>query len=118
MPDRKKIIPSQGGGIFEDIGKHLKLVWRLMRDDRVSTSLKLLPSFSFLYFIWPLDIPGPIDDIAVVWGSTYLFIELCPPDIVEEHRSAIDSVVSGKWAENDSLEVDEEDIIDAEYEEG
>lgn len=116
MKDGKKIIPNRGGGFFEEIGRHIKLVWRLMRDDRVNLVTKLLPAFSFIYFIWPLDIPGPFDDIAIVWGSTYLFIELCPPDVVEEHRLAIDNVVSGKWAEDESLDIDEEDIIDADYE--
>ena len=118
MADPKKIIPNQDSGFFENIGRHLKLVWRLMQDKRVNPVLKSIPVFSFVYFVFPLDIPGPFDDIAVVWGATTLFIEMCPLDVVEEHRAELDSVVSGKWAQDETLEVDEEDIIDAEYEEG
>ena len=33
----------------------------------------------------PIDIPGPIDDIAVLSLGFYLFTEMCPPDVVEEH---------------------------------
>jgi hypothetical protein len=33
--------------------------------------------------------PGPIDDAAVIWLATYLFVELCPPDVVQEHLDAL-----------------------------
>jgi hypothetical protein len=48
---------------------------------------------------------------------TYLFIELCPDDIVEEHRASIKSLIGGKWKKDDVPEFDEENIVDAHYEE-
>jgi hypothetical protein len=52
-----------------------------------------------------------------------MFVELCPPDVVQEHTEALDQVVPGEWHDSqDSIrgeenkEVDEEDrIVDAEF---
>ena len=49
---------------------------------------------------------GALDDAAVVWIGTALFIELCPADVVQEHRDALNAVSSG----------DSGEIIDAEIE--
>jgi hypothetical protein len=35
--------------------------------------------------------PGPIDDAAIIWLATYLFVELCPPDVVQEHLEALNA---------------------------
>ena len=45
-----------------------------------------------------------LDDAAVVGLGMYLFLELCPPDVVQEHKEALQLVVEGKWRD---LEADE-----------
>ena len=118
MKDPRKFIRSEEGGIFTGIANHLKLVWRLMQDDRINPFLKLLPLGSVIYMISPLDIAVPvIDDIGVLWFFTYMFIELSPDYIVEEHKAALGSEVSGKWSEGESPDFNEEDIEDATYRE-
>ena len=59
----------------------LKEAWRLIRDPSVPTILKLLlPGAAFLYFIWPLDIPGPFDDIAILVLALRFFVQLASPN--------------------------------------
>jgi uncharacterized membrane protein YkvA (DUF1232 family) len=85
--ERKITIPK--GGVFDDLATYIKLVLHLMGDKRVNPFLKLLPIGAAAYFIIPDIAIGPIDDVLVVWLGTYLFVELCPPDVVQEHREAI-----------------------------
>ena len=83
-PDRKIVVPP-GGGVFQDLAARVKLILRLLADSRVNPLLKLLPIGSALYLLIPDLAPGPIDDAAIIWLATYLFVELCPPDVVQEH---------------------------------
>jgi hypothetical protein len=50
-----------------------------------------------MYLIWPLDIPFTLDDAAVIWLGTTLFVELSPPEIVQEHLTKLKSVIAGEW---------------------
>jgi hypothetical protein len=113
MTDQKEpnIVPSNGG-IFSDLTLRIKLILRLLADSRVNPLIKLLPIGSILYFFIPDLAPGPIDDAAILWLGAYLFVELCPPHIVEEHMKALQQVIPGEW--RDPLEGDD-DVIDAEY---
>lgn len=101
-----------GGGVFRDLIMRFKLIVRLMGDGRVNPFLKLLPILSLAYLIWPIDlimgIPGlsALDDAAIVSLGAYMFIELCPPDVVEEHMKQLTSNM-------DIVEGDDE-IVDAE----
>jgi hypothetical protein len=108
----RKITPSKGGGIFQGLGLRIKLILRLLGDSRVNPLLKLLPIGSLIYLVVPDLAPGPVDDAAVIWLGAYLFVELCPPDVVKEHMEALNREVAGVW--HDPQE-NEEDIIDAEY---
>ncbi len=108
----RRITVSQDGGFFQNIATHLKLVLKLMADPRVPFLLKLLPIGSLIYLVIPDIILGPIDDAAIIWVGTYLFIELCPPEIVKEHMDNLRRVVPGEWS--DPLD-DEDNIVDAEY---
>ncbi|MFP3854358.1 MAG: hypothetical protein ACLFWD_08715 [Anaerolineales bacterium] len=92
------IVPSSGG-FFDQIGSRVKLIIRLMKDRRVNPLLKLLPVGSLLYLLIPDFAPGPIDDAAIIWIGAYLFVELCPPEIVEEHRRELDSIIEGQFRE-------------------
>jgi len=93
MPDKptRKIVLSQGGGFFNDISLRIKLILRLMADSRVNPLLKVLPVGSLVYFVFPDLALGPFDDAAIIWLATYLFVELCPPGVVQEHLEALNA---------------------------
>jgi hypothetical protein len=93
------LVPKGGGGVFHSIALRIKLILRLMGDRRVNPLLKLLPIGALVYWVVPDLAPGPIDDAAVLWLGTYLFVELCPPEIVREHMHALTSVIDGEWRE-------------------
>jgi uncharacterized membrane protein YkvA (DUF1232 family) len=111
MANRKSVVPKQGG-MLKELLKQAKLVGRLIGDRRVNGLLKLIPIASIIYLVSPIDlIPGmavplvgALDDAAVVWIGTALFIELCPADVVQEHRDALNMDSSS----------DSGEIIDAE----
>lgn len=85
----RKIVTSPKGGILNDLTQRIKLIVRLMGDDRVSPLLKLLPVGTVVYLLFPDLVPGPIDDAAIIWLGSYLFVELCPPEVVAEHMAAL-----------------------------
>lgn len=95
--DRRTDLVPSGGGFFSELSQRLRLVIRLMRDERVSPLLKLMPVGSLLYLIVPDLAPGPIDDAAVIWLGGYLFVELCPPDVVEEHIRELNAVIDAEF---------------------
>ncbi len=111
MANRKSVV-QQKGGVLQEFLKQAKLVGRLIGDRRVNGFLKLIPIASLVYLISPIDlipgmavpVVGALDDAAVVWIGTALFIELCPSEIVQEHRDALNGYSSG----------DSGEIIDAE----
>ena len=97
-PSPKKIAPRDSG-FFDNLTVQIKLILRLLADRRVSPLLKLLPIGALAYLIVPDIALGPIDDALVIWLGSALFIELCPQEIVKEHRDALTSVVEGEWRE-------------------
>lgn len=99
-------ITPRPGGFFDQVGLRLKLILRLIKDRRVNPLLKLLPIGALLYLVIPDIAPGPIDDAAILWIGAYLFVELCPQEIVAEHRRELESIVEGEWREVEA--VDEE----------
>jgi len=76
-------------GFVSNLVNQIRLVLRLMSDSRVSFLLKLLPLGSLAYLIVPDLVPFIIDDALVLGLGTYMFIELCPDDVVEEHKKAL-----------------------------
>jgi hypothetical protein len=109
--------PKLTSSFFSTIADEIRLVLRLMADRRVNPFLKLLPIGTVLYFFIPDLIIGPIDDALIMGIGTYLFIELCPPYIVEEHRQALKNIVDSDLSDvdNDRIPIDEDDIIDGEF---
>ena len=111
----QSLIPSQGG-VFQEMILRGKLIFKLIGDRRVNPLVKLIPIAGLIYWISPVDlimgIPGldAVDDVAVLWFAQYLFIELCPPDVVRE--------ISGLLVHNNTIvdEVNEQqdDIVDGE----
>jgi uncharacterized membrane protein YkvA (DUF1232 family) len=92
--DPKSIVPNpQDSQSARGFLNQIKLILRLMGDGRISLALKALPLLSLGYLIWPVDfLPiNPVDDAVVLALGFYTFVELCPDDIVEEHRAALAS---------------------------
>jgi hypothetical protein len=108
----KFVVPK--GGVFNDLTQRIKLIMRLMGDQRVNPLLKLLPIFSLAYLLIPDLVLGPFDDAAIIWLGSYLFVELCPPDVVKEHTEALNRVIPGQWQESHQ---EPEDVIDVEFRE-
>lgn len=112
---RKIIVPPQGG-MLRDFVNRMKLIMRLMADPRVSPWVKLVPLGAFVYLVSPIDlimgIPGidALDDAAVIWIGSTLFVELCPQDVVQEHMSALSSHMvddSGDIVDADTTDVND-----------
>ena len=101
-------VPRQRG-VIRDFVSNMKLILKLMGDKRVSPWVKLIPIGTLAYWISPVDIlmgiPGiaALDDAAVLWVVSTLFIELCPPEVVQEYKKLLDSNLQ-----------DTEEIVDAE----
>ena len=116
MADKKdrEITSHKGGGFFQNLSINIRLVIRLMLDPRVNLFLKMIPFISVIYFVFPDLLPGPIDDAVIMGVSFYLFIELCPPEIVEEHMRELTRTIEGDVREAD-IQIDDEEIVDAEY---
>jgi hypothetical protein len=98
---RRDIVRNEGGGFFKDLTLRIKLILRLMGDRRVNPLLKILPLGAVVYLFVPDLVIGPLDDAAVIWLGSYLFVELCPPAVVSEHMRALTSVVDAEWRELD-----------------
>ena len=81
----------QDPGFLQGLGQQIKLILRLMADQRVNPLLKVLPVAATAYLIWPFDFFGPIDDAVVIGLGLYTFVELCPDDVVAEHRAALEA---------------------------
>jgi hypothetical protein len=103
-PSSRDIVTGNGGGFFDNLTIQIKLILRLMRDWRINPLLKLLPIGALLSWLIPDIAIGPIDDALLLWLGTSLFVELCPEDIVREHRDALTSVIEGEWREVDDDE--------------
>lgn len=104
-------------GWFDDLLLNMKLIVRLIADNRVSPFLKVIPFGSIIYLLNPIDIPGPLDDAAIVGMAFYLFIELCPEEVVEEHRRRLRNVVPGEFVPPRQSSQESSEVIEAEFEE-
>ena len=111
MSDKKsrKIVVPASRGMTRNFVDRLKLILKLMGDSRVSPWVKLIPIGAVAYLISPIDIimgiPGidALDDAAVLWIGSNLFVELCPPDVVQEHTQDL----------GNNLDDSSGDIVDA-----
>lgn len=98
-------VTQQEGGVVKNILNQLKLIFRLMGDRRVSFLAKLIPIGTLVYLVSPVDaisIPviGVVDDAALLWLGSYIFTELCPPEVVAEHMKALTSNLSSTADDN------------------
>jgi hypothetical protein len=116
--NQNRKIAQRPGGFFEDFANRFRLIGRLMMDSRVNPLLKLLPVGTLIYVISPVDLLplNPVDDAFLIWAGTTLFVELCPPAVVEEHTKLLNRVVSGQWKDfSATTPPTQEDVIDGEY---
>lgn len=111
--NKPKGITVTNPGFLKDLMLRIKLILRLMGDSRVNPIIKLLPIGTLIYLIMPLDLPGPFDDAAVLWLGNSLFVELCPPHVVQEHLTQLRQIPPVNW---DSA-AQPDDVVDAEYRE-
>lgn len=97
--------------LFTGMSRTLRLVLRLLGDRRVNFLLKLLPISTLVYMFSPLDAVIPYIDDAVILGlGTYVFIELCPPDVVEEHQARL-----AGWRDTPSPSEDNGEVVDTTF---
>lgn len=92
----------------------LRLVWRLLKEPRVSLFPKLIPVAALVYVLSPIDLLpdfilglGQLDDFGILLLGIALFLELCPKEIVAEHRRALDA----EWTASHP----NENVIDGSY---
>jgi uncharacterized membrane protein YkvA (DUF1232 family) len=115
MTDKKpsEITVSPQSGMIHNMVVRAKLLLRLIADSRVSLLAKVVPIGALIYVASPIDllmgVPGvdAVDDLAVAGLAYYFFIEMCPPDVVQEHLNAIEGVKDDKSASTD-------DVVDGE----
>ena len=113
MPDKKnrKIVVPASQGMTRNFVDRLKLILKLLGDRRVSPLVKLIPVGALAYLVWPLDaLVGPLDDAAVLWIGSTLFVELCPPEVVQEHMQEIGSNLGD--SSGDIVDADVTDVND------
>ncbi len=110
----RKIVP-RSGGFFQELSNRFRLISRLIMDNRVNPLIKVLPVATLVYVVWPIDlIPGnPLDDAVVLWLGTTLFVELCPPAVVEEHMQSLNGKANA--AQSNTAPGQGEDVVDGEY---
>jgi uncharacterized membrane protein YkvA (DUF1232 family) len=77
--------------VLRHLPNFARLYWRLFRDRRVPILPKALLVLTLVYVVSPLDVMpdfipviGEMDDVVVVLSGLWLFIRLCPPEVVRE----------------------------------
>ncbi|MCX6045298.1 MAG: YkvA family protein [Chloroflexi bacterium] len=84
MSNNQNYRSPSGGWNLTSLFHDVTTAWRLLQDPRVPGLLKLfLPIAAMVYLISPLDLlPGPFDDVAVLFVALRLFLQLAPSDAV------------------------------------
>jgi uncharacterized membrane protein YkvA (DUF1232 family) len=100
-------------GFFRELYQNLQLIVRLMGDSRVNLPVKLLPVSVLIYWVVPFDfLPlNPLDDALAIWLGYTLFLELCPDDVVAEHRQALRKRSAGQ----DQTKGTAQEVVDGIY---
>ena len=44
-----------------------------------------------------------VDDAAILWLGSYIFTEICPPEVVEEHMKALAAANTKRSETNDDV---------------
>jgi uncharacterized membrane protein YkvA (DUF1232 family) len=121
MAGKGKGFDIQNIGFLQNIILRVRLILRLMGDRRISIFLKILLVAALIYVISPVDflpglilpVVGALDDAAVIWLGTTLFVSLCPEEVVREHTDALEKIIPGSWREAVKRH-QEDEVVDAE----
>ncbi|MGC9522551.1 MAG: YkvA family protein [Anaerolineae bacterium] len=94
--DRSRSQPDQERellGWLREFLSQFELAWNLLWDGRVPLVTKLVPLFVLIYLLVPTDIIpdvfpglGQVDDMVLILVGLKMFISLCPPKVVADHR--------------------------------
>jgi uncharacterized membrane protein YkvA (DUF1232 family) len=122
-PGRQTQTPQGKVGLLTDLLREGRLLWRLMGDPRVATTMKLvLPVLAVLYVLSPVDlipdvIPvlGQMDDLAILALAVKLFVSLAPPSVVAEHRVDIEHGARVDTSSGTTAGGSEGETVDADY---
>ena len=122
--DRRTTPAFVGASALLDYGvrERLRLCWRLLRDERVSSFKYALPALVSLYVLSPVDpIPdfllgiGQMDDLGVITAGILLLARMipmmAPKQIVDEHLRDM----RGEGRTDYRHRVDDNDAIDARF---
>jgi uncharacterized membrane protein YkvA (DUF1232 family) len=108
--ERKPVITPDQVGVVTRLMNTLRLVWRLLTDARVPGLTKLIVPAALVYVLFPIDVVpdlilglGQLDDLGILALAMTLFIELCPPAVVEEHRRALAAHASANDAPDENV---------------
>ena len=85
----EKSLSTNKIGLFQKLAGYARLVVRLVLDARVSLFLKVLPLGSLAYLVLPDLFPFVVDDAVVLGLGIYLFVALCPQEVVQEHLAEL-----------------------------
>jgi uncharacterized membrane protein YkvA (DUF1232 family) len=84
-------------GMFRSLWRSARLSWRLVRDPRTPTGLKLLLAGAVLLIVSPVNwipnfIPvlGQMEDVALLALALNLFLKGVPPELKAEHEAALE----------------------------
>jgi uncharacterized membrane protein YkvA (DUF1232 family) len=108
---------------FRRSPRYVRLVARMVRDDRVPVKAKVPLVIGGSYVVSPIDlIPGlipvigQIDDLVVIMAALGAATRFCPPELVDEHLAAVEltrddmardaetAQLAGKWAARKGLD--------------
>lgn len=88
--------PARVGGLVAYLPQFARVFYRLMKDERVSIIVKLVPFLILMLMFMPpvieldfIPILGQLDWVLAIFLALKLFIWLCPAEIVREHVTRI-----------------------------
>ncbi|MEA3345563.1 MAG: DUF1232 domain-containing protein [Chloroflexota bacterium] len=113
---RKAPDPIRSANWLAAVFRKARLVWRLWRDSRVPSWVKLIPPVILVYLFFPIDVVpdpllglGQLDDLAAIVLGLQLFIALSPQEVVRQHLAEL----AGRWQVEEPSEGSE--VIEGEY---
>ena len=94
---------QQKASTLAQILSNIRLVYRLLKSNKVALWVKAVPILAIIYVLTPIDfIPDPLlglgqlDDLTVLLLGMWTFLQLCPADVVQEMRGE-PGVVEGSF---------------------
>lgn len=84
-------------GLISSLLKQARLVWCLLKDNRVPGWVKLIPVAALVYLLSPIDLLpdlvlpglGEVDDVVLLLLALKGFVDLSPPGVVREHLASM-----------------------------